>query len=351
MAALLSGVTVVDLSGLLPGPLATWHLAGLGASVVKVESPSRGDYARAIGPTEGETSLLYGLLNEGKEILPLELTDADDRSVFLERVSRSDLVVESFRPGVLERLELGFDRIREANPRTCLVSITGYGRDGDMARRAGHDINFLALSGWLNELVGGQSRPTVPNVQIADIAGGALTAAFAAVSAVLCAQRTGVGCHVDISMTGMLASCNVLALAYARAGKPPPSGGDLLNGGVPCYGLYRTCDGRYLAVGALESKFWDALCATLGRPELAQRHWQRGQEIGGEDARAVRGELERIFAQKPLAHWEALLAGVDCCVTPVLRMDEVLERGGDRHGIQMAAGHTPGHRAASSDRR
>ena len=340
MTALLSGVTVLDLSGLLPGPLATWHLASLGASVVKVESPTRGDDARVIGPTVGETSLFYALLNEGKEVLPLELTDANDRAVFLDRVSRSDVVVESFRPGVLERLELGFERMREANPRVCLVSITGYGRDGDMARRAGHDINFLALSGWLNDLVSGQSRPAVPNVQIADIAGGALTAAFAAVSAVLRASRTGIGCHVNISMAGVLASCNVLSLAYARAGKPPPpSGTDLLNGGVPCYGLYRTCDGRYLAVAALESKFWDTLCAAIGRPGLAKRHWQRGQEIGGDDARAVRDELERVFAQKPLAYWETLLASVDCCVTPVLRMDEVLERGGGRCAIHTVAGH------------
>lgn len=340
MTALLSGVTVLDLSSLLPGPLATWHLASLGASVVKVESPSRGDYAREIGPTDGDRSLFYGLLNEGKDILPLELTDAGDRAAFLGRVSRSDLVVESFRPGVLERLELGFDRIREANPRACLVSITGYGREGDMARRAGHDINFLAQSGWLNELIGGQNEPTVPNVQIADILGGALTAAFAAVSAVLRASRTGIGCHVVISMTGALASCNLLPLAYARAGKsPPPSGGDLLNGGVPCYGLYRTRDGRYLAVGALESKFWDALCDAIGRPDLEKRHWQRGQEIGGDDARAVRGELGRIFAQKSLTHWETLLAGVDCCVTPVLRMDEVLERGGGRCGIHTVTAH------------
>lgn len=342
MTALLAGVTILDLSSLLPGPLATWHLAGLGASVVKIESPSRGDYARELGPTGGETSLFYKLLNEDKEILPLELTEAADRSVFLERLRRSDLVVESFRPGVLERLELGFDRIHAVNPRACLVSITGYGREARMAKRAGHDINFMALSGWLNELVCGQDRPALPNVQIADIMGGALTAAFAAVSAVLCAQRTGIGCHVDISMTEALTSCNILPLAYARAGvPPPPSGKDLLNGGVPCYGLYRTSDGRYLAVGALESKFWDALCATIGRSDLARRHWQRGQEIGGDDARAVRGELERLFAQKPLAHWEALLAGVDCCVTAVLRMDEVLKRGGDRRGVRTVTGHKP----------
>jgi alpha-methylacyl-CoA racemase len=241
---------------------------------------------------------------------------------------------------VLEQLGLGFERIHEANPRACLVSITGYGREGDMARKAGHDINYLALSGWLHELVADDSDPTLPNVQIGDILGGALTAAFGAVSAVLCAKHTGSGCHVDISMTATLVSCNVLPLAYAQAGEQPPvPGAGLLNGGAPCYGLYHTGDGRYLAVGALESKFWERLCVAIGRPDLASLHWQSGQKIGGEDARAVRAELQRIFAQKPLAHWEGVFADVDCCVTPVLRMDEVLQRGLDRRGIHTVTGH------------
>jgi crotonobetainyl-CoA:carnitine CoA-transferase CaiB-like acyl-CoA transferase len=226
----------------------------------------------------------------------------------------------------LERLGLGFERLREVNPKVCLVSISGYGHTGPFARTAGHDINYLALSGWLHELIPEHGEPVLPDVQMGDVLGGAVTAAFAAVSAILDARATGTGSHVDVSMTAALLSNNVLPMAYAQARKPSPRPGrGLLNGGVPCYGLYRTRDGRYLAVGALESKFWVSLCEVLGRPELAERHWQNGQEVGGEDARQVRAELARAFAAEPLSYWQKLFADVDCCVTPVLRTDEVLQ--------------------------
>lgn len=323
--ALLAGTSILDLSRLLPGPLATWHLAGLGARVVKVESPSIGDYARQIGPLEGEISYFYRHLNASKHIIALDLATAEGRTAFLERASTADLVVESFRPGVLDRLGVGFARLREANPRLCLISISGYGSEGQMATAAGHDINYMALSGWMSELMPMQGEPTPPAVQIGDVLGGALTAAFAAVSALLHARQSGAGCHVDVSMTGALISSNPLGLAYAmgRVQRPGP-GRDLLNGGVPCYGLYRTLDGRYMAVGALESKFWVKLCELLGRADLAARHWQSGQEIGGEDARRVREELAGIFAAQPASHWERTFAESDCCVTPVLHMEEVL---------------------------
>lgn len=323
--ALLAGTSVLDLSRLLPGPLATWHLAALGARVVKVE-PASGDYAREIGPREGELSHFYRHLNQGKDIVTVDLGEPRGLAEVLERVGTSDLVVESFRPGVLARLGLGFERLREANPRVCLISISGYGSEGEMAAAAGHDINYLALSGWMSELMPAAGEPTLPAVQIGDVLGGAMTAAFAAVSALLRATRTGTGCHVGVSMTAALISSNPLGLAYARAGAAAPAPGqDLLSGGVPCYGLYRTGDGRYLAVGALEAKFWTRLCEILGRADLVSRHWQKGQEIGGQDARAVREELARIFAAEPLWHWQRAFAGSDCCVTPVLRIDEVLQ--------------------------
>ncbi|MHB8812775.1 MAG: CaiB/BaiF CoA transferase family protein [Steroidobacteraceae bacterium] len=322
---LLAGTSVLDLSRLLPGPLATWHLAGLGASVAKIERAPDDDYARRVGPLDGEASHFYRHLNEGKDIVPLDLGSAQGRAALLERVSTGDLVVESFRPGVLERLGLGFDRLYEANPSVCLVSISGYGSEGGMAAAAGHDINYLALSGWMSELMPAYGEPTLPGVQIGDVLGGALTAAFAAVSALLHARRTGVGCHVDVSMTAALIASNPLGLSYARAGAERAAPGrDLLSGGVPCYGLYRTRDGRYLAVGALEAKFWVRFCEVLGRTDLAVRHWQNDQEIAGTDACAVRAELERVFAGETLSHWQQVFSKADCCVTPVLRMDEVL---------------------------
>jgi alpha-methylacyl-CoA racemase len=322
---LLAGIRVLDLSRLLPGPLASWHLASLGARVLKIEAPS-GDYAQRLGPTVGHTSLLYRQLNAGKEVLALDLTGVEGQREFLERLRQADLVVESFRPGVLAHLGLGFERLRELNPRVCLVSLSGYGARGAMAAAAGHDINYLALSGWLQELLPEEGCAAPPSVQIADLLAGALSAAFAAVSALLHAARSGTGSHVDVSMTAVLASSNVLSLAYAQARRASPgSGRDLLNGGLPCYALYRTRDDRCLAVAPLEAKFWLRFCAALGRPDLSARHWESGQEVGGEDARALTGELQRMFAQKPLAHWLSVFAGVDCCVTPVLRMDEVLE--------------------------
>ncbi|MGH8318843.1 MAG: CaiB/BaiF CoA transferase family protein [Steroidobacteraceae bacterium] len=324
--ALLAGMTVLDLSRLLPGPLATWHLASLGARVVKVESPGAADYEKRIGPADGHTSFLHRQLNVDKEIVGLDLTRVEGQSEFLGRVRQADLVVESFRPGVLERMGLGFDRLRELNPRVCLVSISGYGARGAMACVAGHDLNFLALSGWLHELLPGEGLAVPPNVQIGDLLAGALSAAFAAVSALLHAARSGTGTHLDVSMTAVLASSNLLPLAYAQAGRASPAPGcDLLNGGLPCYALYGTRDDRYLAVAALESKFWLRFCDVLGRPDLSTRHWQSGQEAGSDDARAVRDELTRLFSEQPLSHWTNVFAGADCCVTPVLRMDEVLE--------------------------
>jgi alpha-methylacyl-CoA racemase len=322
--ALLAGITVLDLSRLLPGPLATWHLAALGAKVLKIEPPD-GDYVRGIGPMDGDTSFLYRHLNEGKEIASLDLSRIEGQTAFREWLRRADLVLESFRPGVLARMGFGFDRLREINPRISLVSISGFGAEGPLAQKAGHDLNYLALSGWLQELLPPEGEPALPNLQIGDVVGGAMTAAFASVSALFHAARTGSGIHVDVSVTAALTSINILPLAYARAGmRPPALGHDLLNGGLPCYGLYRTQDGRYLAVAALESKFWARLCDALGRPDLVNRHWQSGQQIGGEDARALREELTRLFAEKPLAHWSGLFADLDCCVTPVLRIDEVL---------------------------
>jgi crotonobetainyl-CoA:carnitine CoA-transferase CaiB-like acyl-CoA transferase len=323
--ALLAGVTVLDLSLLLPGPLATWHLRSLGAKVVKIEPPS-GAYARNVGPLEGTTSRFYQHLNFAKESLSLDLSQEVGKGIFFERLRQADVVIESFRPGVMERLGLGFERLRELNPRLCLVSISGYGRGGALARMAGHDINYLALSGWLHELIPDEGEPVLPGVQIADVLGGALTAALATISAVLYARSSGKGSHVDVSMTAALLANNVLPLVHAQASMPAPRPGKgLLNGGVPCYGLYRTGDGRYLAVGALEAKFWMRLCKALDRDEWSDRHWQSGQEAGGEDASTLRGELARLFAAAPLAHWQQVFAEVDCCVTPVLRMDEVLQ--------------------------
>jgi alpha-methylacyl-CoA racemase len=322
---LLEGITVLDLSRLLPGPLATWHLRRLGAEVLKIEAPGEGDYARVIGPMHGNSSIFYEHLNQGKKVVTLDLKSRGGRDAFFGYVDESDVVVESFRPTVLARLGLGFDQLRARNARVSLVSISGYGHSGMMAQAAGHDINYLALSGWLHELLPAQGMPVPPNVQIGDVFGGALMAAFAAVSRILDARRTGAGTHVDVSMTATLLSSNIMPLINARAALPPSTAGTgLLNGGVPCYGIYRTSDNRFVAVGALELKFWSKLCEVIDRADLASRHWQRGQEVGGAEAWAIRDELAKIFKSNTLSHWQEVFADVDCCVTPVLRVDEAI---------------------------
>lgn len=341
---LLSGVTVLDLSRLLPGPLSTWHLQLLGAEVIKIEHPHDGDYARAIGPLDGTESFLYRHLNANKALRLLNLGQDEDRRQFLELVQQSDAVIESFRPGVMKRLGVSFQDLRAVNPRISLVSISGYGQAGAMALASGHDINYMAVSGWLYELVKQSRTPHMPNVQTGDVFAGVLNAALAVVSAVLAARHSGVGHHLDVSITAGLLVSNVVPMLAVQSGSPAQAPEtSLLDGGAPCYRVYATADNRHLAIGALELKFWRKFCQAIGRIDWADRHWQNGQAPGGEDARALIEELSTVLVSRPLAYWTSLLEHVDCCVTPVLRMDEAME-----HAVNapyVTAVETPTRRA------
>lgn len=323
---LLDGIRILDLTRLLPGPLCTWHLQSLGARIIKIEPPGEGDYAKTMGDLDTDgISFFYKTLNVGKTIEVLDLKNPQDHARLLELAKTADAVIESFRPGVMARLKLSHAELAAVNPRINLISISGYGQNGPLSQAAGHDINYMALSGMLHEFIGENGEPVLPNLQFGDVLGGAVTAAFMTVSAILSAQRTGRGSHVDVSMTASLQAGNVMPLFETLAhGKPKAAGQSLLNGGVPCYGIYRTADDRFLAVGALELKFWQALCERIGRPDLRDAHWQLGQQIGSADALRVRKELARIFATRTMHDWAAHLAPFDCCVTPVLRLDEVI---------------------------
>ncbi len=313
----LHGVRILDLTKLLPGPFATMVLGDLGADVVRVEDPAGGDWARDVPPLVGEASGPFHALNRNKRSAAIDVRRPEGAGVFLRLARTADAVVESFRPGVLDRLGIGWDALRRENPRIVLCSISGYGQDGPYASRAGHDLDYLAVSGLLGAN-GTPDRPLLPGVQIADVAGGAWPA-VAGILAALVGREAGVGAHVDVSMTeGALAMLAVpLAIAEAR-GSPIARGAEMLTGGAACYSVYGTRDGRFVALAALEPRFFAGFCEAVGRPDLSPRQ----TEDGGAGPRA---ELAAIFASRTRDEWAAFAAEHDVCVAPVLEGDEPRE--------------------------
>ncbi len=312
----LAGIRVLDLTRLLPGPVATLHLADLGAEVIKIEDPQVGDYARTLGTGTGEDSAYFRMINRNKQGLRLDLKKPEGVEVFMRLAATADVIVDSFRPGVMDKLGVGYAAVAAVNPRIACCSISGYGQDGPYRDLAGHDINYLGYAGVLDQIGSEGGDPVLPNFQIADLLGGALTAVMGILAAVLEAQRTGHGRYIDVAMTdSVLAHTYFTMLRLNDAGHSAPRGADLLTGGLPCYATYRCADGRHMAVGALEGKFWKGCCEVLGRPEWLKRQW---------DA-ALRSEMAALFATRPRDDWAALFAAVDCCVTPILSPEEALE--------------------------
>lgn len=321
----LQGIRVLDLTRLLPGPAATMHLADMGAEVIKIEDPGVGDYARMMGQVRNEVSQFFIAVNRGKRGMRLDLKDARQRERFLEMVGEADVVVESFRPGVMDKLGLGWEMLKRRNPKLVMCAISGYGQDGPYAQMAGHDVNYIGMAGMLEQNVGTDGVPALPNLQVGDLLGGTQAAVQGILAALIGARTSGRGRFVDVSMTDVVFAHNIMPLVTVNnTGRPAAPGRDLLTGGVPCYNVYRTGDGRFMAVGALELKFWEACCEVLGRPDLKIRHWSHGQQVGGSDAMAVKAELDAIFAQRTQAEWTEKFATADCCVTPVLRADEAI---------------------------
>ena len=320
-SAPLSGVRVLDLSRLLPGPVATLYLADLGADVVKVEDTGVGDYARKLGSSPGVVSAFFRAVNRNKRSVAIDLKLPEGCELFRALVRDADVVVETFRPGVMASMGLGYDALADINPALVYAAITGYGQTGPRAQRAGHDINFLGYAGVLEQTGSRGSAPALSNLQVADLLGGAASATIGILAALVGAQRTGRGRSIDVAMADATLAHNIFALhALEQWGRTLPRGEDLLTGGVPAYGVYGTLDGRWLAVGALEARFWERLCATIGRIDLLP-----GGLATGDEGRRVRDELAAHFASQPLAHWIRRFANVDCCVTPVLTLDEALD--------------------------
>ena len=319
LADALTGIRVLDLSRLLPGPFLTMVLADMGADVVKVEDPKLGDYLRAFPPAKGGMSGRFLAVNRGKRSIALDLKDAAAKATFLAMVEKADVVVESFRPGVMAKLGLSYDELAARNSKIILCSISGFGQTGPYVDRAGHDLGYIALAGVLamgGGVAGGP--PSMPGVQIADLAGGALWGATAILGALVGRQRTGKGAHLDISMTEGALALLAAELGNQDCGAKPTRGTETLNGGVAGYGIYATKDERYLAVGALEPKFWIALNTAIGRPPNVS-------EIVGKphEQAKTRAELAAIFATKTAAEWDEILAKHDCCVEVVIETGEL----------------------------
>ena len=314
MSQPLAGLTVLDFTTLLPGPLATLMLAEAGAHVIKIERPG-GEDMRRFPPFADGASVLFTQLNRGKEIVELDLKAESAKERLHQLLASADILVEQYRPGVMDRLDLGYERLAAQYPGLIYCSVSGFGQTGPFADRAGHDLNYLALSGLLAQSCGSAGQPALPPAQIADIGGGSFPAVVNILLAVLQRQKTGRGCHLDISMTDAMFTFGLFAHAQHAAGETVPEyGTGLLTGGAPRYGLYPAADGKMIAVAALEQKFWLRLCDLLEIPD-ALRDDRKDPEA---TARAVAGAIATLSA----ADWEPALIDADCCCCAVRSFEE-----------------------------
>jgi crotonobetainyl-CoA:carnitine CoA-transferase CaiB-like acyl-CoA transferase len=283
--------------------------------VVKVENPSGGDYARLLSSgSSGADSPFFEAVNRNKKSVALNLKHPEGRRLFLELLDIYDVLVEGFRPGTMDRLDLGFGVMSERQPRLIQVSISGYGQESPYRLRAGHDVNYLSLAGIIGMTGAQDGQLAVPGVQIADLAGGSLMALSGLLAAIIQRERTGKGQWVDVSMFDGSLSLATMVFAGVEAGMEQPGPGSMfLNGRMPCYGLYRTKDGQYMSLGALEFKFWDNFCQAVDRKDLV------GSQFGGPE---IVSQVREIFASRSQDEWVELMKDHDACCEPVLSLDQ-----------------------------
>jgi alpha-methylacyl-CoA racemase len=319
----LDGIIVADFTTLLPGPLATLMLAEAGAEVVKVEKPG-GEDVRKFPPYWNGLSAAFAVLNRGKKGIVADLKSDEGRRRALELIDRADVLVEQFRPGVMERLGLGYRTLTSRNPRLIYCSVTGYGQTGPRSKEAGHDINYIGATGLLSLSPGPIDRPTVPPALIADIGGGSFPAVLNILLALIARQKTGHGTYIDIAMSDAMFTFAWLALATRFAtGKPIESEKLRHFGGSPRYQLYPTSDGKLIACGALEQKFWESFCSVINLDKEFVSDFR--------NPKATVEEVRRIIASKPAAYWKPLLAKADCCVTVMASLEEAIS---DQHFVE-----------------
>ncbi|HSW17686.1 MAG TPA: CaiB/BaiF CoA-transferase family protein [Ramlibacter sp.] len=312
----LAGIKVVDFSTLLPGPMCSLLLAQAGAEVIKVERPGRGDEMRSYEPKFGADSVNFALLNQGKRSVALDLKDSAGVAQAIELVRTADVVIEQFRPGVMDRLGLGYEALRAINPRLVYCAITGWGQHGPLADIAAHDLNYQAETGLLALAAGADGAPGLPNVLVADLAGGAYPAMMNILLALRARDASGVGSFIDVAMAD-----NLFPLVYwglgngFAAGQWPTPNSDLVVGGSPRYQVYRAADGRYLACAPLEQKFWENFLRVLEAPQLLD---------DAADPQGVREAVAAIVATRSANEWAQRFDGVDACVSVVKSLEEAV---------------------------
>lgn len=320
MTSALKGLKVLDFSTLLPGPFATLYLADLGAEVIHIESPTRPDLVRLFPPYANGQATSHSYLNRNKQSITLDLKDPASIAQVKEKISEYDIVVEQFRPGVMQRLGLDYQTLSEINPRLIYCSITGYGQSGTYKDKAGHDINYIALSGIAGHCGRQDSGPPPMGIQIADVAGGSLHAVIGILAAVVERQNSGLGQYIDISMTDCVVGLNNMAAAASLAGGQHQQRElEQLNGGT-FYDYYATADDRYLSIGSLEPQFMTGLATALELPILLEK----GTSFDPEDRQMVKQAIREKIKTQTLATWNDLFSQLDVCVEPVLSLDEAL---------------------------
>ena len=319
MAGPLSGVRIIDLTRLYPGPFGTQLLGDLGAEVIKVEDKNSPDYIRFFPPTFNKEGAGYIAVNRNKKSFVLDLRSEKGKELFFRLVEKSDAVVEQFRPGVLDKMGLGYDRAKAVNPAIIYCSITGFGQTGPYANIPGHDLNYMGLAGITDIIGPKKGDPVIPGIQVADVAGGGLMSVIGILSALIARGTTGKGQHVDISMfDGILPFMGMIFANYKAGGGLPDRGNTFLSGGLVCYSIYRTKDDRYMTMGALEFKFWKRFCELIERPE-----WTDKQFVEGKENERLRGELSELFLTRTRDEWVDLFRGEESMCDAVLSIDEV----------------------------
>ncbi|WP_077213433.1 CaiB/BaiF CoA transferase family protein [Bacillus dakarensis] len=320
MSMPLEGIRVLDLTRLLPGPYCTMMLADFGADVIKVEDTNQGDYTRLGEPSVAGMSAMFHSLNRNKRSVSLDLKSEEQKEVFIDLVKTADVLIESFRPGVMDRLGVGYEELKKHNPKLIYCAITGYGQTGPYVDKPGHDTNYLSYAGLLG-LQGEQNgKPINSSVQIADLGGGALMGTIGVLVAIIEAKNSGKGQFVDISMLdGAVSWLQTILPAYLATNELPKRGGMVLNGKLACYENYETKDNRYISVGALEFKFWKDFCKVIGRTDLIEK-------LGAPDEEQLKmkEEIQAIISTKTRDEWIKLFDEVDTCVAPILTVEEMV---------------------------
>jgi crotonobetainyl-CoA:carnitine CoA-transferase CaiB-like acyl-CoA transferase len=308
MSGALAGIKVIDLSRMLPGPYCSMILADHGARVIAIE------HKRFMAD-----DLLISPVNRNKEHMSLNLKTEEGREIFFRLAKHADIVMEGFRPGVTKGLGIDYETLKKVNQRIIYCSITGYGQDGPYRNMAGHDVNYLSLSGVLDLIGEKDGPPSIPGIQIADLAGGGMNAAIGILLALVARERTGKGQYIDISMTdGMVGLLPIPLHLFQRDGHVPSRSDTMLSHRYACYNVYETADGRYVSIGAVENRFWQNLCTLLGVPEYGPLQYDENQR------EIILEFFRKAFKERTLDEWVKVLGDKDICWGKVQDLVEAL---------------------------